>query len=542
VTSHASRVRQPIRVDPDLQVWSDLLKYMRQTQPDICRQWFDQLEVLGIAGGVLRVRAHTTMHRDFLNRACNRPFNEAAQVATGHLLTVKFLGPGEDIEPSARESATDAAKPKADANHAVGLRSVEVKQPLGHAGASSQSATASPTQSPGSMRGAGSESSLPSEAEMLAEYLPKGGLAAPEGFDRPSPIAASQVDSLYDDKLWYNPDYAFDNFIVGPGNRLAHAAALAVAANPGRSYNPFFVHGSVGLGKTHLLQAVCWAIKASNPNAVIYYCSCEGFITQFMHAVQTVTMNQFRAKFRNVDVLVIDDIHFLAKREKSQEEFFHTFNSLHQAHKQIILSSDAEPREIPDLEERLVSRFNMGLVALMSPPEFETRFEIVRNKARLRGLELPDDVAKEIARRIESNVRELEGAVVKLQLAANMEKRPVDMGLLRMALGDMPVRGEPTIGIQTIINAVTEFFGVKQLELQSKRRQRSIALPRQVCMYLARKLTRFSLEEIGGHFGGRDHTTVMHAVKTITDKCAVDSDFREKITALENRLRGVMGG
>lgn len=519
---------------------------MRQTQPHICRQWFDQLEVLGIAGGVLRVRAHTTMHRDFLNRACNGPFNESAQVATGHLITVRFLGPGEEVEPAARARTTSetpsapatqiAPHNPAASGHAP--RSVELKPGLdadGMASSRSHAATSSNAAS-------ASEPSLPSEAEMLAEYLPKGGLAATEGFDRAAPVAASVVDSLYDDKLWYNPDYGFDNFIVGPGNRLAHAAALAVAANPGRAYNPFFVHGAVGLGKTHLLQAVCWAIKASNPRAVIYYCSCEGFITQFMHAVQTVTMNQFRAKFRNVDVLVIDDIHFLSKREKSQEEFFHTFNSLHQAHKQIILSSDAEPREIPDLEERLVSRFNMGLVAQISPPEFETRFEIVRNKARLRGLELSDEVAKEIARRIESNVRELEGAVVKLQLAANMEKRPVDLALLRMALGDLPVRGEPTIGIQTIINAVTDFFGVKQLELQSKRRQRSIALPRQVCMYLARKLTRFSLEEIGGHFGGRDHTTVMHAVKTIQDKCATDGEFRDKITALEHRLRGVMGG
>jgi len=335
-----------------------------------------------------------------------------------------------------------------------------------------------------------------------------------------------------------NPDYGFDNFVVGPNNRLAHAAALAVAANPGRAYNPMFVHGDVGLGKTHLLQAICLAILAQRPGAVIYYTSCEGFLTQFMDAVAAGAMSRFRHKFRHVDVLVVDDIHFLAKRDRTQEEFFHTFNSLYQCHKQIVLSSDAPPEEIPDLEQRLVSRFQGGLIAPISPPTYETRIEIVKNKARLRGLELATDVAEAVAARIDTNIRELEGAVTKLQVMAQVERLPLSVELVRQALGMPERKADATVQIQTIINAVTEFYQVKVTDLQSKRRQRSIALPRQLCMYLARRHTRYSLEEIGGYFGGRDHTTVMHAVRTIETRVSTDGKFAQEVTGLEGRLRG----
>ncbi len=338
--------------------------------------------------------------------------------------------------------------------------------------------------------------------------------------------------------LVLNPDYAFENFVVGPENRLAHAAALGVADNPGRAYNPYFVHGDVGLGKTHLMQAICLRIRERNPDARIYYTSCEGFMTQFMDAVRGGEMRDFRHTFRDVDVLAIDDIHFLAKRDRTQEEFFHTFNALYQAHKQIVMSSDAPPDEIPDLEDRLVSRFKWGLVTSVSTPCYETRVAILKHRGQMRGLNISDEVACYVASRIETNIRELEGAIIRIQVLASVEKSPIDLDLARAALGDGPVKSEKQVQIQTIINVVTDFYGVKITDLQSRKRQRSIALPRQVCMFLARKHTRFSLEEIGGYFGGRDHTTVMHAIKTVEAKIEAEVDFKGALHSLEATIRG----
>jgi len=340
------------------------------------------------------------------------------------------------------------------------------------------------------------------------------------------------------DQIAISPDYSFGNFVIGPGNRLAHAAALAVAKQPGRAYNPLFVHGGVGLGKTHLLQAACQHLMTENPDIRICYLSCDSFINHFMEAVQNGLMHDFRHRYRHVDVLVIDDIHFLSSRERTQEEFFHTFNTLHQARKQIILSSDAPPSEIPDLEERLVSRFNWGLVARIDKPCYETRVAIVKKKAAIRGLHLPDDVVCYIAARIESNTRELEGAITKVQSLAMFNDSGVDLPLAQQALGDQdaPATGAH-VSIQTIIDAVTDFFDVKLSDLQSKRRHRSITIPRQICMYLARQRTNHSLEEIGGYFGGRDHTTVMHAIRSIGDKIDDDPGFASQINRIDQTLQ-----
>lgn len=515
---HGGKMK-PSRVDPDGHIWASLLKHMRAHKPDICRQWFDQLEPLGVAGGVLRVRAHSLIHRDYLQRACSGPFNDAAQTATGRLISVRFLGPDEPVEPAAKPSTPPPTAKAELKSGATEKSSTVLPQPV-H-GVSTPSDAASEPMSRPEPEGV---------RENLREFVPTGGGSGP--------IAPEALEHLYDDGLVLNPDYGFDGFIVGPGNRLAHAAALAVASNPGRHYNPFFVHGDVGLGKTHLLQAICLAIRAQRPEAVIYYTSCEGFMTQFMDAVAAGAMHLFRHKFRHVDVLVIDDVHFLAKRDRTQEEFFHTFNSLYQSHKQIVLSSDAPPEEIPDLEERLVSRFKWGLVTEISPPDFETRVQILKNKARLRGFELSEPVAQRIAQRIDTNIRELEGAVIKLQMMATVDKREIDLDLVKAALGEPQTGEEPTVQIPTIIEAVADFFGVKMVDMQSKRRQRSVALPRQLCMYLARRNTRFSLEEIGGYFGGRDHTTVMHAVKIVTQRCVTDAEFGQQVQSLESRLRG----
>src|SRR5687768_5190968 len=339
-----------------------------------------------------------------------------------------------------------------------------------------------------------------------------------------------------DQPLALNPDYVFDNFVTGPDNRLAHAASVAVAEQPGHAYNPLFIHGGVGLGKTHLLQAVCQKLLGKHDDARILYLSCDSFINQFITAVETGDMAQFRNRYRHVDMIVIDDIHFLAGRDRTQEEFFHTFNTLYQQHKQIILSADAAPSEIPELEERLVSRFNWGLVARIEKPCYETRVAILQKKSRMRGLTLPEDVICYIAGKIDNNTRELEGAITKLQGLGMLQDGRIDIELAKAALGETETPEQKRITIQQIFDAVTKYYNVRPADLQSKKRHKSIAFPRQVCMFLARRHTRYSLEEIGGYFGGRDHTTVLHAVRTIDQDCKDDREVAKQLTHIESQL------
>jgi len=354
------------------------------------------------------------------------------------------------------------------------------------------------------------------------DNLPRGGVFSGEG-DQPLPL---------------NPDYIFENFVTGPCNRLPHAASVAVSEQPGQAYNPLFIHGGVGLGKSHLLQAISQKVLEKQSNARILYLSCDSFINQFINAVETGEMNGFRHRYRHVDMLVIDDIHFLAGRDRTQEEFFHTFNTLYQQHKQIILSADCPPGEIPELEERLVSRFNWGLVARIDKPCYETRVAIVQKKARMRGLTLPDDVVCYIAAKVENNTRELEGAVTKIQGMAMLTKGEIDLELAKAALGESATPEQRRITIQNILDVVTKYYNVRLSDLQSKKRHKSIAFPRQVCMFLARRHTRYSLEEIGGYFGGRDHTTVLHAVRTVDGDTKSDREIAEQLTQIEAQLVG----
>ncbi len=340
-----------------------------------------------------------------------------------------------------------------------------------------------------------------------------------------------------DGEMLLSPDYTFDTFVVGPDNRLAHAASLAVAQQPGTAYNPFFVHGGVGLGKTHLLQAICQQCMRNNPNMRIYYTSCNTFMNDFLNAVQNGDMSSFRHRFRNYDLLVVDDIHDLSNRGQSQEEFFHTFNTLYQGGRQVVLSSDAPPNEIPDLEERLTSRFGCGLVANIERPCYETRVAIVHAKAALRSITLPDDVAGYIAARIDSNIREIEGAITKIQTLAQLDGAEITLAMAKKSIGEqLRTSGSTHLTIQDILDTVSGFYGLKLTELLSKRRHKSVALPRQIGMYLARKHTRFSLGEIGGYFGGRDHTTVMHAIKAIDGRRIGDDRLDHDICQLESAL------
>src|SRR5215212_1511244 len=354
------------------------------------------------------------------------------------------------------------------------------------------------------------------------ENLPRGGVFGGEG-DEPLPL---------------NPDYTFEHFVTGPCNRLPHAACVAVSEQPGQAYNPMFIHGGVGLGKTHLLQAVSQKVLERNGDARILYLSCDSFINQFINAVETGDMNGFRHRYRHVDVLVIDDIHFLAGKDRTQEEFFHTFNTLYQQHKQIILSADCPPGEIPELEERLVSRFNWGLVARIDKPCYETRVAIVQKKARMRGLTLPEDVICYIAAKVENNTRELEGAVTRIQGMAMLQNGQIDLELAKAALGESATAEQRRITIQQIMEVVTKYYNVRLSDLQSKKRHKSIAFPRQVCMFLARRHTRYSLEEIGGYFGGRDHTTVLHAVRTVDADCKEDPEINKQLAHIDGQLTG----
>ena len=357
-------------------------------------------------------------------------------------------------------------------------------------------------------------------------------VAAPEEDDEAAASGQKQA-------IRFSQDYTFDTFVTGPCNRLAHAACMAVSESPGKTYNPLFIHGSVGLGKTHLLQATCQKVAADNASAKIMFLTCEAFVNHFIDAVEQGQLHEFRYRYRQSDVLVVDDIQFLRDHLQTQEEFFHTFNTLYQAQKQIILSSDRGPAQITGLEERLVSRFNWGLVARIDQPCYETRVAILRKKARLRSIDLPEDVICFIAAAIESNTRELEGAISKVAMLAKVADRPIDLSLAEQALGAGSTPQHREITIEDILRAVTARYSVRLADLQSRKRSRSIALPRQICMYLARSLTRHSLGEIGGYFGGRDHTTVLHANKTVESLRAKDPQFQATLDRMAQEIQAI---
>ncbi len=313
-----------------------------------------------------------------------------------------------------------------------------------------------------------------------------------------------------------NDRYTFENFVIGPGNRFAHAAALAVAEAPARNYNPLFLYGRVGLGKTHLMQAVAHDILRKKPESKVVYISGEQFTTQLIAAIQNKSTPSFRAKFRSSDILLVDDIHFIAGKESTQEEFFHTFNSLYDAHKQIIVSSDRPPKEIPGLEERLISRFAWGLVADVQPPDFETRVAILKKKMERETVTLSDDVVYFIATQIKSNIRELEGALVRVIAYSQLTGVPVNMKVVEEEILKDTLKEEGgNVTIERIQKSVCDYFQIKLSDLRAKNRSKSIAQPRQVAMYMVRNMTDHSLPEIGAYFGGRGHATVIHACNKI---------------------------
>ena len=338
-----------------------------------------------------------------------------------------------------------------------------------------------------------------------------------------------------------NPKYTFDTFVIGNSNRFAHAACVAVAESPARAYNPLFLYGGVGLGKTHLMHAIGHSIMKEQNDAKVVYVSSEKFTNELINSIKSDKNEEFRDKYRNVDILLIDDIQFIAGKEGTQEEFFHTFNALHEANKQIIISSDRPPKEIPTLEDRLRSRFEMGLIADIQPPDFETRIAIFKTKAQIENIDIPNEVMNYIATYIKSNIRELEGALTRVVAYSSLINKDISYDLAVEALKDIVTTSESQeISVNRIKEKVSTAFGIKMDDFNSKKRTRTIAYPRQIAMYLSRELTDLSLPKIGNEFGGRDHTTVIHAHDKISKDLELEknSELKEKISKIIAELKG----
>lgn len=335
-----------------------------------------------------------------------------------------------------------------------------------------------------------------------------------------------------------NPKYTFDTFVIGSGNRFAHAASLAVAEAPAKAYNPLFIYGGVGLGKTHLMHSIGHYVIEHNPKAKVVYLSSEKFTNEFINSIRDNKAVDFRNKYRSVDVLLIDDIQFLAGKESTQEEFFHTFNTLHEESKQIIISSDRPPKEIPTLEERLRSRFEWGLITDITPPDLETRIAILRKKARAEGLDIPNEVMLYIANQIDSNIRELEGALIRVVAYSSLINKDINADLAAEALKDIIPSSKPkVVTILDIQRVVGEHYDIKLEDFKAKKRTKSIAFPRQIAMYLSRELTDFSLPKIGEEFGGRDHTTVIHAHDKISRVLQTDTQLQKRLKQIQQQLK-----
>ena len=337
-------------------------------------------------------------------------------------------------------------------------------------------------------------------------------------------------------RSYLNPKYTFDQFVVGAGNQFAHAAAEAVADKPATAYNPLFIYGEVGLGKTHLLHAIGTRIRKKNPGARVSYLSSEQFTNEVINSIRYDRMSDFRARYRTCDVLIIDDIQFISGKDRTQEEFFHTFNTLYEARRQIVLSSDRFPKQMPDIEERLRSRFEWGLIADIQPPDLETKIAILQKKAEQEHIDLPMDVCNLLAAHIKSNVRELEGALIRLGAYASLTGQCINEELARTILRDIIKDTVRVMSIDEIQAAVAKLFHVKVFDLKAKKRTKELVLPRQVSMYLCRTLTDLSFPDIGRGFGGRDHTTVMHACRQVEKNLEKDASLKVNLEQLTQGL------
>ncbi|MFC2174153.1 chromosomal replication initiator protein DnaA [Acidobacteriota bacterium] len=353
----------------------------------------------------------------------------------------------------------------------------------------------------------------------------------------PARPAPAQVPEYFTNRSLLNPRYTFDSFVVGSCNQFAHAASQAVADLPGQSYNPLFIYGGTGLGKTHLMHAIANQITKKMPETFILYTTTEKFMNELINSIRDDRILSFREHYRNVDVLLIDDVQFLAGKERTQEEFFHTFNTLLEAQKQIVVTSDSPPKEIPTLEERLRSRFEWGLISDIQPPDLETKIAILKKKADLLKIYLADDVALYIASKTKSNVRELEGSLIRLMAVSSLLDKPIDVALARETLRDIIEQKRRKITIENIQGIVSDFYGITVSDLKDKNNSQSVAFPRQIAMYLCKELTGASYPTIGKAFGGKHHTTVIHSVKKIEQHIKADEEFHKLINNLTDSIQ-----
>ena len=354
------------------------------------------------------------------------------------------------------------------------------------------------------------------------------------------PLPSYEQQVLHSFQPIFNPKYTFDHFVVGASNQFAHAACLAVADLPAKNYNPLFIYGGVGLGKTHLLHAIGYHIlqhRILPDMRKICYLSSEEFTNELINSLRYEKMDEFRNKFRRMDILLIDDIQFIAGKERTQAEFFHTFNSLYEARKQIVVTSDKFPKDIPNFEERLRSRFEWGLIADIQPPDIETKVAILRKKAEMENISLPNDVAFFLASQIDSNIRILEGSLIRIGAFASLTKTTIDIQLAKEILKNIIKPKEEFVSIDLVQKVVSTFFNIKISDLKVKRKNKGYVLPRQIAMYLSRKLTSASLLEIGDKFGGKDHSTVLHSIKKVEEKMSQEAPFKEMVEDLRSRIK-----
>ncbi len=472
---------------------STLLRLQRTISPEAFESWIADIEFGGLLDGQLTLRVPNSFQLEWVHNNYESLMLELCQDEARYTSYDAPTSIVLTIDPNLQARATAA-------------RSVEpVRAPSQRAPLSSiPGRTPTPANGVLAPRGTGSHSSLP----------------------QPPPVAD------------LNPMYSFDNFVVGPSNQLAHAASVAVASSPGTRYNPLFIYGGVGLGKTHLVNAIGHTVLANNPGASILYLSAERFTNEFIWSLQNHRIAQFRERYRShCDVLLMDDIQFLAGREQTQEEFFHTFNALHHANKQIVVTSDVYPQQIPEMEERLISRFQSGMVADVQAPEVDTRVAILRTKAAGEGIQLSQEVAHYLAQVVKSNVRELEGTLTRLAVLAELRQRPIDMDLAREATRTVMPQLEQVTSVEDIQRAVCEYFGVRMADLKGKKRTRSVSHPRMIAMYLCRERLGTSYPDLGSRFGGKDHTTVLSAYKKIGRLLEENDDkVLDAITAVDRKL------
>jgi len=445
--------------------WEEILRILEQQLPRYAfTTWVQPNTVLSYEEGVLEIGTPKQLMKDWLESKYKNILTDAARIVLQEDVQIRITNLNLPDDPGEKTEEDNFSVPPA-----------------------SEQAT----------------NTAPNNANYSAKPV-----AAP-----PSPPTDTPTSSS---SHYMNPKYVFETFVVGNSNRLAHATALAVAESPAKAYNPLFIYGGVGLGKTHLMHAIGHRVLQNHPNMKLMYISSEKFTNELINSIKDGNTEAFRNKYRKIDVLLVDDIQFLSKKEHTQEEFFHTFNALHEANKQIILSSDRPPREIQTLEDRLRSRFQSGMIADIQPPDLETRIAILRKKANSENLNIPNDVMVFLASRIDNNIRELEGALIRVIAYASLIHRPIDIDLATEALRDLFPQGTPKqVTIEFIQDTVASYFKIKREELLAKKRTRNVAYPRQIAMYLCRDLTDTSLPRIGEMFGGRDHTTVIHAFEKI---------------------------